>query len=125
MPAPRQIAEAFSSHRFHEAYDHLADDVRWVSVGHGVLHGRDAVIKACGDTLADLEGTTTDVRRLVVAAGTDVVAVDVVAEYGESDGSSLVSSCDIYEFRDGRVVAITSYGVELDADSAEEQWYAG
>ena len=27
MSTPRQVAEAFSAHRFEEAYDHLADDV--------------------------------------------------------------------------------------------------
>jgi hypothetical protein len=39
----------------------------------------------------------------------------VVARYVDADGTtSVVSSCDIYEFSDGQVTAITSYAVELD-----------
>ena len=73
MTSPRRIAEAFSGHRFSEAYPALAPDVRWTAVGQGTLTGRDA------------------------------------------DGKiSVVSSCDIYEFRDGSVSTITSYTVELD-----------
>jgi ketosteroid isomerase-like protein len=59
--------------------------------------------------------TTTFPRFVVVAAGS-TAAVDVIARYEGTDGSvSVVSSCDVYEFRDGLVAAITSYTVELDA----------
>lgn len=34
MVSPRLIAEAFSGHRFAEAYEHLADDVVWVMPGY-------------------------------------------------------------------------------------------
>jgi ketosteroid isomerase-like protein len=133
MPTPRQIAEAFSGHRFEETLEHLADDVRWVAVGQGVLHGREAVARACRETASQLEGTTTEFLRFVTVdgiatdAGTDAgaVAVDAVARYTDADGApSLVSSCDVYEFDAGRVAAITSYAVELDAGSPpDEQWY--
>jgi ketosteroid isomerase-like protein len=59
-----------------------------------------------------------EVTRFVVAAdpGGRTAAVDVVARYVDADGStSVVSSCDVYEFEDGQVTAITSYAVELDA----------
>ena len=36
---PRQVAEAFSGHRFAEAYPALADDVRWEIVGEETLVG--------------------------------------------------------------------------------------
>jgi ketosteroid isomerase-like protein len=49
-----------------------------------------------------------------VVAGTDAAAVDAIGRYTDADGEvSLVSSCDIYEFRDGLVTTITSYAVEL------------
>jgi len=118
MPTPRETAEAFSGHRFRDAYDALAGDVSWTAVGEGVLTGRQSVIDACEATLADLASTTVEVTRSVVAAdpGGRAVAVDVVARYVDEDGStSVVSSCDIYEFEDGQVTAITSYAVELDA----------
>ena len=40
--------------------------------------------------------------------------VDALARYRDRDGSeTAVASCDIYQFQDQRVVAITSYTVEL------------
>jgi SnoaL-like domain len=129
MPTPRQTAEAFSSHRFQETYDHLADDVRWAAVGQTVMKGRDAVIRACTGTATDLATTTTEFLRFVtvedVGAPPDQrIAIDAVARYREPDGTtSLVSSCDIYEFAYGRLIGITSYAVELDTDTTEEQWY--
>jgi ketosteroid isomerase-like protein len=112
----REIAEAFSGHRFADAYAHLAPDVRWVLVGAEVLEGADAVRQACDGTTEALVGTTTTFLRSVTADGGDVVAVDVVGRYDAPDGTtSLVSSCDVYEFRAGAVATITSYTVELDA----------
>ena len=116
MSTPREFAEAFSGHRFREAYDALAPDVRWTMVGEGVLSGRDAAVEACEDTLRELASGTAEFLRFVVAAGPDATAVDVIARYVDADGGgSLVSSCDVYEFRDGLVTAITSYAVELDS----------
>jgi hypothetical protein len=118
MTTPRETAEAFSGHRFHDAYAALSPDVRWTAVGEGVVTGRQSVVDACESTLADLATTTTVFSRFVVVADADgrSAAVDVVARYVDPDGTtSVVSSCDIYEFSDGLVTTITSYAVELDA----------
>lgn len=116
MSTPREVAEAFSGHRFADALPHPAEDVRWVLVGTGVLAGREAVQQACQATLAELAGTRTELIRFLTVDGGDVVAVDATGRYTDADGSvSLVSSCDLYEFRDGAVVTLTSYTVELDA----------
>jgi ketosteroid isomerase-like protein len=116
MPTPREIAEAFSGHRFREVYDALSADVRWTAVGQAVMTGRQAVIDVCESTLADLATTSTEFPRFVVVAEEHAAAVDVVARYVDAEGvTSLVSSCDVYEFREGLVATITSYAVELDA----------
>jgi ketosteroid isomerase-like protein len=118
MTTPRQTAEAFSGHRFRDAYAALAPDVCWTAVGEGVVTGRQAVVDACEATLAELSETATHFSRFVVVADADgtSAAVDVVARYVDADGTtSVVSACDIYEFRDGQVTTITSYAVELDA----------
>jgi ketosteroid isomerase-like protein len=112
---PRQVAEAFSGHRFGDAYAALSGDVRWVLVGEGEINGRQAVIDACEGTLAELSKGTAEFLRFVVIAEDDAVAVDAVGRYVNPDGStSLVSSCDIYQFRDGAIASITTYAVELD-----------
>ena len=111
---PRRIAEAFSGHRFAEAYPVLADDVRWDLVGEDVLVGRQAVIDACEATLAELGRGSAEFLRFVVVADGDRAAVDTVTRYTDAEGRvGSVSSCDVYEFRDDRLVAIRSYGVEI------------
>jgi ketosteroid isomerase-like protein len=118
MTTPRETAEAFSGHRFRDAYAALSPDVRWTAVGEGVVTGRQSVVDACEATLTELATTTTTFSRFVVVADADgrTAAVDVVARYVDAEGTeSVVSSCDVYEFADGQVTAITSYAVELDA----------
>lgn len=117
-PTGADVARAFSGHRFDEAFDHLADDVRWVLVGDSVLEGRVAVEAACRGTAVGLAEVTTTWLRLVVADGGDVVAVDAVGRYDSAEGTTAVSSCDVYEFVDGLVSRITSYTVEVDPDVA-------
>ena len=113
----RQIAEAFSSHRFAEVYPHLAPDVTWVVPGQDSIAGREAVIATCEASGAEFAGMEqVEFSRFLSIPGPDAAAVDAVARY-VSDGSvSVVSSADIYEFNaDGQVTTITSYAVELES----------
>jgi ketosteroid isomerase-like protein len=117
MSTPREVAAAFSGHRFRDAYAALAPDVRWVAVGAGELVGRQAVVDACEETLGELSAGTAEFLRFVVIAEGDAVAVDAVGRYTDADGgTSVVSSCDVYEFRDGALSTLTSYTVELDPE---------
>jgi ketosteroid isomerase-like protein len=115
---PEAIATAFSGHRFAEAYPALHEDLRWTLVGSSVIVGRDAAIEACESTLAELATMKTRFVRFDTIVGADGVAVDAVAEYESADGNATVASCDLYQFRDGQVVAIRSYAVEVTAGSA-------
>ena len=119
-----KIARAFSSHRFELALPHLADDVVWTLVGGDPLIGRKAVKKACerttsgaaspGRTPADLADVTTEFQRFRTVVGEDSVVVDSLARYTEAGGDvSIVASCDVYDFDDGRITEIVSYTVEL------------
>ena len=107
------IATAFSRHRFAEAYPALHDDLRWTLVGDSVLLGKAAAIEACESTLLGLAETTTRFTHFDTVVGPDAVVVDSVAEYESADGTITVASCDLYHFRDGQVVAIRSYTVEV------------
>ncbi|WP_205843660.1 nuclear transport factor 2 family protein [Nakamurella deserti] len=115
--SPEEIAAAFSSHRFTDAFPYLADAVRWVLVGGPVLEGRSAVMQACASTTAELATVTTEVGRFLLIAGDRGVAVDVLADFTAPDGStSRVSSCDLYVFDHGLISEIMSYTVELPSD---------
>ncbi|WP_181781402.1 nuclear transport factor 2 family protein [Pseudonocardia pini] len=109
----QEIAEAFSRHDFALAYPHLAPDVRWVAHGAGTTTGRDEVTAVCERTLTDLARTTTTFPSWRTVVGEDAVVVDVVARYEQPDGVFVVASCDLYDFTDGMITAITSYVVEL------------
>ena len=109
-----EIAEAFSGHRFAEAYPFLADDVHWDLVGASPLHGADAVKAACESTLDGLSDVTTTFRRFRTIAQGDLVVVESEAEYREAGGAVRVASCDLYVFAESRIVAITSYTAELE-----------
>jgi ketosteroid isomerase-like protein len=116
----REVAEAFSGHRFADAYDRLAPDVTWVLVGEGTVLGRDAVEQACDELSAELEGTRVETQRFVSVVDEQAAAVDSVTAYTAADGSrTVVSSCDVYELEDDVVVRITSYNVELDESSEQ------
>lgn len=110
------IALAFSTHRFEESLPHLAKEVRWTIVGYLVLEGADAVVRTCSETRQGLMDTETSMLRCVVAAQGDVVAVDTVARYSGPNGVTAVAGCDIFEFTDNRISAITSYAVQVDPE---------
>lgn len=123
-----KIARAFSSHRFEVALPHLAGDVVWTIVGAEPVIGTEAVKQACARTASDLAGVTTEFQRFRTVVGNEnvvvgnesvvvaneSVVVDSLARYTDAGGDvSVVASCDIYDFVDGRVSEIVSYTVEL------------
>jgi hypothetical protein len=117
MGTLREIAEAFSGHRFPEAYESLAEDVHWIAIGGPTTIGRQAVIDICESTSRELAGTTTDFLRFLIVDGGETVAVDSVARYSDSTGAATqVASCDIYQSRAGLIATITSYTVEIDPE---------
>jgi limonene-1,2-epoxide hydrolase len=118
---PAAVCRAFSQHQFDEALPHLAEDVRWTVVGYMVLQGADAVRRTCRETAESLQDTTTAYDRCVVAAQSDVVAVDTIARYTGPNGTTAVASCDIYELAGEQIAVITSYAVEVDPDDAGSQ----
>jgi len=114
MTSPEELAVAFSSHRFSDTYDHLSASVRWVSVGGTTTVGRDAVVEACEQAMAEMAETRLDRRRFLTISGHHAVAVDTVTAYVDPSGEeSVVASCDIYEFEAGTISVITSYAVEV------------
>lgn len=114
--SPSRIAEAFSRHDFTTAASHLADDVTWDNVGSEPIVGRQEVVAACQRSATYLTVVTTRFVRLDVIDAGETVVVESLAQYSGSgdDEPSVVASCDVYRFRDGLVVAIRSYNVEVE-----------
>lgn len=110
----KQIAEAFSSHQFELARPYLADAIRWNLVGNKTLEGKASVDNACEESASYLATIQVVFTKVKVIVGDGCVVVDTLADYTDQQHEvTTVSSCDIYEFADGMVTAITSYSVEL------------
>ncbi|UDY37586.1 nuclear transport factor 2 family protein [Dermatobacter hominis] len=112
-PSPVAIASAFSLHRFGETYEHLSPDIRWRNVGGDEHVGRDEVVATCDRASAYFAGidATVSIDR-TITAGDDVV-VETTGTYVEGGSTAVVASCDVYGFRAGLLVSITSYNVDL------------
>ena len=107
-----QIAEDFSRHRFTEVYPFLADHVEWDIVGDRLVVGSAAVEATCEQSAEYLATVQTEFRKFRTVVGGDSVVVDSEAEYVDEAGeSSVVASCDIYDFSGGVLSRITSYTV--------------
>ncbi len=108
-----QLARAFSEHDFESVYPHMADDVVWHVVGEDPIEGKAAVLSTCEESAEYLDGVTAKFTRFNILAGPDFVVIDSQADYEEEGDESTVASSDIYKFKDGKLVEITSYNVEI------------
>lgn len=116
---PPEIAEAFSRHAFTEVYPYLDEAVQWTIVGHGGYRGRAEVVDACEESAQYLEDVLTNFSKFKLVEGEACVVIDTEAEYIETSGeASYVASCDLYDFSDGKLTAITSYTFELEPGHA-------
>ena len=110
-----QIAELFCSHRFVATYPYMADEIRWNIVGREELIGREAVIDRCDESAKFLETVSTTITKLKVHRAEPFVVVEGAAQFQDQENqSSSVASCDVFQFSDERLVAITSYVIELN-----------
>ena len=106
-----QIAEAFCSYRFALTYPYMADEIKWNIVGQEELVGREAVIDRCDTSAKWLETVSATITKLKINSAETFVVVEGAAQFqAQQNQTSSVASCDVYQFSDGRLVEITSYG---------------
>jgi hypothetical protein len=109
-----QVATAISRHVFEDAYPHLSDDACWNLIGGEDLVGKEAIIAACDASAEHLSGVTTSFDKFIVRQSDNSVVIESSATYtGQDGGTSIVASCDIYDFVSGKLATITSYNIEL------------
>ena len=114
----KQIAEAISHHQFEKAYEHFSDDITWNMIGGEVIRGKAEVKKICEESATYLATVKTTFTKSKTFVGENFVVIDSSAEYlDDKNEKSIVSSCDIYEFEDTKLVEITSYNIELPQTS--------
>ncbi|TWD83153.1 hypothetical protein FB561_4311 [Kribbella amoyensis] len=120
MATIQQVAEAFATHRYSEVYPFLHPQVTWTLVGAARLQGRDEVVVACEGALERMARSSKQFLRFKTIASADAVVVDAVTRYVDQLWqSSFISSCDILEFTQGNLTAITSYTAAVDPDTLD------
>jgi hypothetical protein len=111
-----EIAEAFSRHDFGATFPYILDDIEWTLIGGDPIQGKADVVSTCEGSSDELADATTKFSKFKVITADDCVVIDSQAEYIDGEGeSSHVASCDIYDFVDGNLAAITSYTLETGA----------
>jgi hypothetical protein len=111
---PEQIATNFSCHEFEITYPYFTESILWVNVGGEEYKGKEAVIEACRSSLDYLQQVVTTRKKCDVLVGKDMVIVQTETEYTDpKQEKSIVASCDIYQFTEEKLIAITSYNIEL------------
>jgi ketosteroid isomerase-like protein len=119
-PTITEIAEAFSRHEFDRTFPHMDDDIEWMQIGEGHIQGKADVVTACERSSEYLAGVRTTFNKFRIVAAENSVVIDSRAVYLDAEGeSSDVASCDIYDFIDGSLAAITTYAVEIDSSTAD------
>lgn len=74
--------------------------------------GESEAVAAAAGYFAGIEPAVSITRTVI---GEGVVVVEATGRYIDEDGTSVVASCDIYEFDGPQIVGITSYNVEVEA----------
>ncbi|MDZ4711810.1 MAG: nuclear transport factor 2 family protein [bacterium] len=106
----KNIAELFSGGKFEQTYPFLADDIQWNIIGEDMLTGKQSVVEFCDRTALYFSEVTNIFSTYNVIVDGDRVAINGKAEFTNKEGkTTVVSSCDVYVFDDGKVKEITSY----------------
>jgi limonene-1,2-epoxide hydrolase len=114
--SPTEIAEAFSRHQFATTFTSFAPEIEWRNLGGENYVGKQAVIDACNESSSYLNTVRTTFTHFRTIASASTVVTDAQADYLDGDERSTVASCDLYDFVDGQLTAITSYTVEIGTD---------
>ncbi len=108
-----QIAEAFCSYRYTEIFPCMADGIKWNIIGTDEFVGRETVIAQCNNAAKFLETVSPTITKQKIHRAEACVIVEGAAQFRDRDNQiSMVASCDIFQFSDGRLVEITSYVID-------------
>lgn len=89
-----------------------ADDIEWTTVGEGTLRGKEAVRRWM--TTAYTEPPKFTVTNLI-AEGDFVTALGAITAPGRDGAPAEHAYCDVWRFRDGRMVELRAFVIETGA----------
>jgi ketosteroid isomerase-like protein len=111
----KQISTEFSNGNFKCCYDYLAHNIVWNIVGDKIVKGKESVIEFCNKTARYFSEVATTFSMHNTIVDGDRVAINGTAEFINRLGKSThISSCDVYLFKNGQLLNITSYCIVMD-----------
>lgn len=117
QPTITQLSQEFSGGNFKFTYNFIADDIVWNIVGDKILKGKDAVIEFCNATAAYFAEVTTEFVMVNLICDGKAVAIDGTAAFTNKENKRIqISSCDVYQFEEGRIKSITSYCIVVNKE---------
>ena len=111
-----KVSAAFLEGNFEGFLDFCADDVEWTIVGDRSVTGKEAIRQWMKSMAAEHpEPPTFTVVDPVIAEGDFVVAHGRMTMKDKDGNLGQYSYCDIYRFRNGKIVELRSFVVKTEA----------
>lgn len=108
----KKVNAAFAENDMEGFLSFCADDIEWTMVGDKSVKGKEA-IRAWMDSMKMKEPPKFTVDT-VIAEGDSVAAHGSMTMKDEDGKTVPYAYCDLYRFRDARIVALTSFVIKTE-----------
>lgn len=111
-----QVNAAFLKGNFEGFLDFCADDVEWTILGDRTVNGKETIRQWMAEMAAENpEPPKFTVADPIIAEGDFVAARGNMTMKDKEGKTGHYSYCDIYRFRDGKIVELSSFVVKTEA----------
>ncbi|MCD8837288.1 nuclear transport factor 2 family protein [Mammaliicoccus sciuri] len=107
------VAESFSTGHFDKCNAYLDQDIEWHIVGDTTLKGYEEVENYCTQVSHYFETVTTQFEiHDTIKSDHQIVVIGTGYFYKEGIQINKIDACDIYTFREDKIIKIQSYCIE-------------
>jgi len=110
----KKVNDAFLEGNFEGFLDYCSDDVQWTIVGDRTINGKEA-IRQWMNSMEGEEPPKFTVADPVFGEGDFVAARGDMTMKDKEGKTGDYSYCDIYHFRDGKIVELSSFVIKTEA----------
>jgi uncharacterized protein (TIGR02246 family) len=112
----RKVNDAFLNGNFEGFLDFCAGDVQWIFVGDRTVIGKENIRQWMKEMATENpEPPKFSVVDPVIAEGDYVVARGEMTMKDKDGQTNPYSYCDLYRFRDGKIIELNSFVVKTEA----------
>ena len=106
-----EVAALFSTGKFAEVHDRIADNASWIVIEENNFIGKDAIVQHCKQVASYFDSVSCIFKIHRIIANAKEVVVEGTAEFrNDKNETSFISACDLYTFNDNKQIeSIRSY----------------